>query len=446
MDNNENINDSELDQTNSPNLSGVAHGAGNVVKKVGNMIPTPSKAAQTSGKAVDGAGKTMQATGKTMQATGKTVETAGKGMEYAGKGAQKVGQGVNHAGDAMMKAGASLTSTGAGAIGGVPLAILGGATKGIGIGTDIAGKGMEQGGKGVQTAGKGINKAGETVDNAGKKISETGHRISNTISHTSKKIKDPTDKLGNTSKIKKLIMIVALCSVPIVLMFMLMFLTAFASLSDDETFADFPKYDESMYNSDTLGIDYDCNLASITISHDYCSSGQSCRAHNANDISISQNLPSPNIYPLLEGEVVSVVNSCINDCEDGVASAWIHNQSKGTDNCNCGGQFGNQVVIESTYNGRKIYTRYAHMAAGSVKVSKGDYVTYNTILGVMGSTGMSEARHLHLELHWDNTSTPKFEPTDIFTDDDVKGTICGRSVSNPTDNEGEENDENTEVE
>ncbi len=435
MDNyNDNIDENvEIDETNSPKLGNVVHSAGNAAKNTGKVV-------NTSGKAV--------------QAGGKVVENSGKLVEKGGQLTQKAGQGIQKGGDALINAGNAASSSGVGAIAGVPLTILGGLTKGIGVATDVAGKGMEYGGKGVEYAGKGINKTGQGISNVGQKTQNIGQKTSQatTPSQSEKvhSVEDSIDKAAQTTnKIKKnktIIIIVCACTVPIIIMFAFMMLTAFASLSDNEAFANFPKYDESMYNSATLGIDYDCNLTSITISHDYCSAGQSCRAHNANDISIAKSLPSPNIYPLLEGEVVKIVNSCINDCEREVAEAWINKQSDGSVNCNCGGQFGNQVVIESTYNGRKIYARYAHMAAGSVKVSVGDHVTYNTILGVMGTTGMSTARHLHLELHWDSPDNPKFEPTDIFTDNDVKGTICGRSVSNPTDNEGEENDENTEVE
>ena len=55
------------------------------------------------------------------------------------------------------------------------------------------------------------------------------------------------------------------------------------------------------------------------------------------------------------------------------------------------------VKIKHNYKGRYIYSTYAHMSSfGSI--SKGQYVSYNTKIGNMGSTGWSTGPHLHLEI------------------------------------------------
>lgn len=55
------------------------------------------------------------------------------------------------------------------------------------------------------------------------------------------------------------------------------------------------------------------------------------------------------------------------------------------------------VKIKHNYNGRYIYSTYAHMRSfGSI--SKGQYVTAFTKIGNMGSTGWSTGPHLHLEI------------------------------------------------
>lgn len=54
------------------------------------------------------------------------------------------------------------------------------------------------------------------------------------------------------------------------------------------------------------------------------------------------------------------------------------------------------VKIKHNYNGRYIYSTYAHQRSFAVKV--GQYVTVNTTIGKMGSTGNSTGPHVHLEI------------------------------------------------
>ena len=54
------------------------------------------------------------------------------------------------------------------------------------------------------------------------------------------------------------------------------------------------------------------------------------------------------------------------------------------------------VKIKHNYNGKYIYSTYAHQR--NFKVSKGQYVSVNTSIGQMGSTGNSTGPHVHLEI------------------------------------------------
>lgn len=54
------------------------------------------------------------------------------------------------------------------------------------------------------------------------------------------------------------------------------------------------------------------------------------------------------------------------------------------------------LKIKHNYKGQYIYSTYAHMRSWYVNV--GQYVTENTALGQMGSTGNSTGPHLHLEI------------------------------------------------
>lgn len=85
-----------------------------------------------------------------------------------------------------------------------------------------------------------------------------------------------------------------------------------------------------------------------------------------------------------------------------------------------GGGFGNFVVLRHKIDGKDYTTLYAHMADGSLKVKKGQKIDAGTILGKMGTTGMSTGKHLHWELHkgrkhvWSATGEGYIEPIAFF--------------------------------
>lgn len=61
---------------------------------------------------------------------------------------------------------------------------------------------------------------------------------------------------------------------------------------------------------------------------------------------------------------------------------------------NCGGGYGNYVVIS---HGNNIYTLYGHMT-NNVPVKVGQTVTKGTVVGYMGNSGSSQGTHLHFGL------------------------------------------------
>jgi len=66
-----------------------------------------------------------------------------------------------------------------------------------------------------------------------------------------------------------------------------------------------------------------------------------------------------------------------------------------------GDQVGYTVGI--SHEGR-IFSRYQHMKAGSVKVKVGDKVTKGQQIGIMGTTGRSTGIHLHFAIKTNSTS------------------------------------------
>ena len=61
----------------------------------------------------------------------------------------------------------------------------------------------------------------------------------------------------------------------------------------------------------------------------------------------------------------------------------------------CGAGWGNHLVID---HGNNIYSRYGHMRFDGVYKRVGDKVKKDEIVGLMGNSGRSEGRHLHLEI------------------------------------------------
>ena len=62
------------------------------------------------------------------------------------------------------------------------------------------------------------------------------------------------------------------------------------------------------------------------------------------------------------------------------------------------------VVIKHNYNGRYIYSSYVHLS-NYANIWVGQYVSKDTVIGYMGTTGCSTGEHLHLEIadcHWKN--------------------------------------------
>lgn len=71
---------------------------------------------------------------------------------------------------------------------------------------------------------------------------------------------------------------------------------------------------------------------------------------------------------------------------------------KATKSTAAGGGFGNYVILLHKINGKFYTTLYAHLKDGSIKVKPKQKVEAGTVLGIMGTTGMSTGVHLHWEM------------------------------------------------
>jgi hypothetical protein len=89
------------------------------------------------------------------------------------------------------------------------------------------------------------------------------------------------------------------------------------------------------------------------------------------------------------------------DYAPGPNPVLIHSVAAGTVTAaRLGTGFGYFVEID---HGGGFSSVYAHMQAGSLRVSPGDRIAAATVLGIMGATGTATGIHLHVEIHINDT-------------------------------------------
>ena len=98
------------------------------------------------------------------------------------------------------------------------------------------------------------------------------------------------------------------------------------------------------------------------------------------------------IHPIAAGQVHAIyTDACTTSYWCSSMGYWCNGNAK-------------IVVVKHNYNGRYIYSAYVHLSSyGNVWV--GQYVSKDSVIGYMGTTGCSTGEHLHLEIadcHWKN--------------------------------------------
>lgn len=101
--------------------------------------------------------------------------------------------------------------------------------------------------------------------------------------------------------------------------------------------------------------------------------------HNGYDIAAAHNTP---IYAAESGTVIKVIRACSHDYPKTYATK-----------CNCGGGYGNYLIIN---HGGNLQTLYGHCA--SISVNVGDIVARGQEIAKVGSCGWSTGYHLHFSV------------------------------------------------
>lgn len=124
-----------------------------------------------------------------------------------------------------------------------------------------------------------------------------------------------------------------------------------------------------------------------------------CESHYGMDIT-GINGHTYKVVSVCEGEVIATSGT----------RAWgagvnfqDRNQRRSYGGMNDGGGYGNYIIIKETSTGRCFL--YAHLKAGSFKVSKGNKVKAGQEIATMGSSGDAGHMHLHFEIRKNEAST-----------------------------------------
>jgi len=129
--------------------------------------------------------------------------------------------------------------------------------------------------------------------------------------------------------------------------------------------------------------------------------GQAASHEGLDYVHTNQNVPHVPVIAAAAGTVAYVRTGCPQSAMFGKNKSLRE----------AGAGWGNHVVL---YHGNGIYTRYAHLAPGSIKAKVGDKMAPGDVVGEMGNTGRSETRHLHFELGYKKTYFVANKPSQSF--------------------------------
>ena len=151
-----------------------------------------------------------------------------------------------------------------------------------------------------------------------------------------------------------------------------------------------------------INLDFSSFIATYQTRGEFSGSLGDLAEHEGLDLfNIDKDLSDIPIHTIAEGVVVYARTGCPSSTQF----------SDNTILRECGAGWGNHLVID---HGNNIYSRYGHMRFGGVYKSVGDKVNKDEIIGLMGNSGRSEGRHLHLEIGYFSGDFDSCEPSKSF--------------------------------
>ena len=175
------------------------------------------------------------------------------------------------------------------------------------------------------------------------------------------------------------------------LIFFSIFLSSCSQEKENLACLEYESQEEEFANVQNVGekdinLDFSSFIATYQTRGEFSGSLGDLAEHEGLDLfNIDKDLSDIPIHTIAEGVVVYARTGCPSSTQF----------SDNTILRECGAGWGNHLVID---HGNNIYSRYGHMRFDGVYKRVGDRVNKDEIVGLMGNSGRSEGRHLHLEI------------------------------------------------
>ena len=191
------------------------------------------------------------------------------------------------------------------------------------------------------------------------------------------------------------------------LIFFSIFLSSCSLEKENRACLEYESQEEEFANVQIVGekdinLDFSSFIATYQTRGEFSGSLGDLAEHEGLDLfNIDKDLSDIPIHTIAEGVVVYARTGCPSSTQF----------SDNTILRECGAGWGNHLVID---HGNNIYSRYGHMRFDGVYKSVGDKVNKDEIIGLMGNSGRSEGRHLHLEIGYFSGDFDSCEPSKSF--------------------------------
>ena len=191
------------------------------------------------------------------------------------------------------------------------------------------------------------------------------------------------------------------------LIFFSIFLSSCSLEKENTACLEYESQEEEFANVQIVGekdinLDFSSFIATYQTRGEFSGSLGDLAEHEGLDLfNIDKDLSDIPIHTIAEGVVVYARTGCPSSTQF----------SDNTILRECGAGWGNHLVID---HGNNIYSRYGHMRFDGVYKSVGDKVNKDEIIGLMGNSGRSEGRHLHLEIGYYSGNFDSCKPSKSF--------------------------------